>query len=190
MRQRRNRSAMGGWMVASIGFWVAVGIHTLGAAGRLEAVDPAVEILNRDCSNRLGRNEVTLFENGTIRWREWQDDRKSMRLAELGRDEVEAYVRRLAASDLSEVKRRPRWSRRRMGGALRALARIAGGSAQAVPVRSTGHASAGAGGLVADRRGARAARSRVAGGRRIAGGLRTRLLAICCCASTTSSSKS
>lgn len=79
----------------------------LAPAAELQAIDPAAEILNRDCSNRLGRNEATLFQNGTIRWREWQDDHQSMRLAELGRDEVEAYVRRLEAIDLSELREAP-----------------------------------------------------------------------------------
>lgn len=73
----------------------------------VQAVDPAVELLRRECSNRLGRNEVTLFANGTIRWREWQDERMSMRLAELGRDEVEGYVRRLSACDFTEFREAP-----------------------------------------------------------------------------------
>lgn len=73
----------------------------------LQAADPAVEILRRDCSNSLGRNEVTLFENGTIRWREWQQEKLSMRLAEVGEDEVAAYARRLAACDLAEVRESP-----------------------------------------------------------------------------------
>ncbi len=50
---------------------------------------------------------MTLFENGTIRWREWQGEKLSMRLAELGRDEVAAYVRRLAGCELSEVRESP-----------------------------------------------------------------------------------
>ena len=79
----------------------------LATAGPLRAGDPSVEILRRNCSNRLGRNEVTLFENGTIRWREWQEQKLSMRLAEVGGDEVEAYVRRLAGCDLSEVRESP-----------------------------------------------------------------------------------
>jgi hypothetical protein len=73
----------------------------------LAAVEGAVELLRRDCSHRLGRNEVTLFANGTIRWREWHDGKMSMRLAEVGRDEVEAYRRRLEAFDLSEVRESP-----------------------------------------------------------------------------------
>jgi hypothetical protein len=82
-------------------------VLALTAPGVVHAVDPSSELLRRECSNRLGRNDVTLFENGTIRWREWQDGRLAMRLAEIGRDDVEAYVRRLAAADLSEVRESP-----------------------------------------------------------------------------------
>jgi hypothetical protein len=76
-------------------------------AGELAAGKPHEELLRRECSSRLGRNEVTLFGNGTIRWREWQNGELSMRLAELGGDEVEAYVRRLAECDLSKVRESP-----------------------------------------------------------------------------------
>ena len=87
--------------------WAAACWLTVAGSGSLPAGDPSVELLRRDCSNRLGRNEVTLFANGTIRLREWQDERRSMRLAEAGRDEVDAYLRRLAAVDLSQVKETP-----------------------------------------------------------------------------------
>jgi hypothetical protein len=60
------------------------------------------EIVRRDCSTRLGRNEVTLFGNGTVRLREWTESDTGMRLAELGIDEVAAYERRLAELDLRE----------------------------------------------------------------------------------------
>ncbi|MEO8197885.1 MAG: hypothetical protein ABI689_14305 [Thermoanaerobaculia bacterium] len=106
-----NRWARGLARPRGAGIWgVAILLAALfgsGGATALHAVDPAVEILHRDCSNRLGRNEVTLFANGTIRWREWQEDRQTMRLTELGRDEVEAYVRRLEASDLSGLRESP-----------------------------------------------------------------------------------
>lgn len=87
--------------------WAAACWLSVAGSGSLEAGDPSIELLRRDCSNRLGRNEVTLFANGTIRLREWQDERRSMRLAEVGRDEVDAYLRRLAAVDLSQVKETP-----------------------------------------------------------------------------------
>ncbi len=87
------------WSVGCLAAWVG--------AGALPAVDPALEYLRRDCSNELGRNEITLFGNGTIRWREWREGKQAMRLAELGRDEVDAYVRRLSACDLTETRESP-----------------------------------------------------------------------------------
>lgn len=99
----RPGSRLGAWF----GSGLAVSILAAAVAARLAAIDPSVELLRRDCSNRLGRNEVTLFANGTIRWREWQDERLSMRLAEMGRDEVEGYLRRLEACDLTELRESP-----------------------------------------------------------------------------------
>ncbi len=89
------------------GILLAAGWLTAGGAGMLLAIDPAVELLRRDCSSELGRNEVTLFGNGTIRWREWREAKLTMRLAELGRDEVDAYVHRLDAYDLSQLRESP-----------------------------------------------------------------------------------
>jgi hypothetical protein len=62
------------------------------------------EIVRRDCSTRLGRNEITLFANGTIRLKNWSDAGETMQLAELAIDEADAYVRRLAAVDLRESR--------------------------------------------------------------------------------------
>lgn len=65
----------------------------------LPADQRSEELLRRDCSSRLGRNELTLFANGTLRLREWEGDETTMRLAEIGRDELDAYQRRLSAGD-------------------------------------------------------------------------------------------
>lgn len=86
---------------------IAALLWTFAGSGILLAIDPSIEYLRRDCSSELGRNEVTLFGNGTIRWREWREDKQTMRLAELGRDETEAYVRRLEACDLSQIRESP-----------------------------------------------------------------------------------
>jgi len=86
---------------------LCLALGALAWADALRAGDPSVEVLRRDCSSPLGRNELTLFENGTIRWREWQGEKLSMRLAALGGDEVEAYVHRLAGCDLSAVRESP-----------------------------------------------------------------------------------
>jgi hypothetical protein len=91
--------------------WLGIGwlggLAALAGAGALAAVDPSVEFLRRDCSSELGRNEVTLFANGTVRWREWRDEKSTMRLIELGRDEVETFEHRLAALDQAALRESP-----------------------------------------------------------------------------------
>lgn len=67
-------------------------------------LDPSVrshEVLRLDCANQLGRREVTLFGNGTIRLRDGPRGREWMGLAELGPDEMRGVLRRLAAQDMT-----------------------------------------------------------------------------------------
>lgn len=61
------------------------------------------EIVRRECRTAYSVEELTLFGNGTIRVRLRGEEKDEMRLAELNRDEVGAYLRRLEAEDLSEV---------------------------------------------------------------------------------------
>jgi hypothetical protein len=63
----------------------------------------SLEVLRLDCATRLGRREVTLFGNGTIRLRDGPLGREWMGLAELGPDELQGTLRRLAAEDLSDA---------------------------------------------------------------------------------------
>lgn len=63
----------------------------------------STELVRLDCGNQLGRREVTLFANGTVRRREGARGRELMALAELGPDELAAFLRRMAEEDLSEV---------------------------------------------------------------------------------------
>jgi hypothetical protein len=65
--------------------------------------DRSRELLDYRCANSLGVRQVTLFANGTVRLREGLGKEPRMRLGELGPVELEGYVRRLAAEDLSEV---------------------------------------------------------------------------------------
>ena len=67
--------------------------------------DPrSIELLRHDCESSIGRRDLTLFANGTLRLREAAaDEEPRMRLAELGRGELAAYLARLAEEDLSEV---------------------------------------------------------------------------------------
>lgn len=67
--------------------------------------DPrAIELLRHDCTSAIGRRDLTLFANGTLRLRETERGGETrMRLAELGRAELAAYLARLGDEDLSEV---------------------------------------------------------------------------------------
>lgn len=86
--------------------WILLAGPAVGAA---TADDPRSRVLVvEDCRNELGRREVTLFANGTIRRREGPPGAENLSLAEVGRDEVEAFVRRLSAPDLSETESQAR----------------------------------------------------------------------------------
>ena len=103
--------------VRSTRWRVAIGAVLLAAGTALPAArggnpprqidNRSLELVRRDCSTRLGRHEVTLFANGTIRLRRWSGDDATLTLAELGREEVEAFRRRFAAIDLRETPERP-----------------------------------------------------------------------------------
>lgn len=72
------------------------------------AADPSLrstEIFRLDCASQLGRREVTLFGNGTVRLREGPPGGEGIGLAELGPAEVEALTNRIAEEDLSEIHR-------------------------------------------------------------------------------------
>ena len=71
--------------------------------------DRAIELLRYDCRSRISRRELTLFANGTLRLRDAeQGGAPRMRLAELGRQELDAFLARLAEENLSEVDVRGR----------------------------------------------------------------------------------
>ncbi len=69
--------------------------------------DRVTEVLRFDCANQLGRREVTLFGNGTIRLRDGPLGKEWMGLAELAPDELQGTLRRLAAEDLSDASHAP-----------------------------------------------------------------------------------
>lgn len=69
-----------------------------------EAVDLRIqEVLRRDCASGLGRTDITLFANGTVRWREQRGEDSELRLTEVDRERVAGFERRLAAIDLSDT---------------------------------------------------------------------------------------
>jgi hypothetical protein len=67
----------------------------------------STEILRLDCANTLGRREVTLFANGTIRLRDGKVGEELMGLAEMGPSEYQAFLERLKGESLAEVGRLP-----------------------------------------------------------------------------------
>jgi hypothetical protein len=74
-----------------------------------ERPDPAggdlrsIELLRLECWTDLGRREVTLFANGTVRLRQGRPGAEKMALAELTPDETATYVEQLGEADLSET---------------------------------------------------------------------------------------
>lgn len=73
--------------------------------GAGEPMDPrSTVLLRRDCLGETGHADVTLFANGTIRLREGEGPARTMRLAELPLDVLQAYVNRLEEIDLSETE--------------------------------------------------------------------------------------
>jgi hypothetical protein len=79
----------------------------LAAGGVAPLSDRSLEVLRLDCSNQLGRREVTLFGNGTIRLRDGPPGKEWMGLAELGPEELQGVLRRLAEADLSDTAHLP-----------------------------------------------------------------------------------
>ncbi|HVS01486.1 MAG TPA: hypothetical protein VMT16_01840, partial [Thermoanaerobaculia bacterium] len=65
--------------------------------------DRSHAVYDLTCASELGRRQVTLFANGTIRLRDQVGKIAEMRLGELTRGELEGYLRRMAEEDLSEV---------------------------------------------------------------------------------------
>jgi hypothetical protein len=65
------------------------------------------ELLRYECSNELGRREITLFLNGTVRLRDGALGKEAMGLAELNPDELDGALNRLAEENLSEFKHLP-----------------------------------------------------------------------------------
>lgn len=67
-----------------------------------------VEVVRYECHSDLGKREVTLFENGTIRVRDGETGKTPlMGLAELGPEEMRGFLKRFDGEDLSEIKSLP-----------------------------------------------------------------------------------
>ena len=83
--------------------FAAAGARAAEASPGAPPADRSRELFDYRCANSLGVRQVTLFANGTVRLREGLGKEPRMRLGELGPVELEGYLRRLAAEDLSEV---------------------------------------------------------------------------------------
>lgn len=80
------------------------GLAVAGGAEEPPADLRSLELVREACRSELGLRELTLFANGTVRLREGPADDLQMWLAEMGRDEVAAFERRIAGIDLSETE--------------------------------------------------------------------------------------
>lgn len=69
------------------------------------ASDRLVEVVRYECANALGRREMTLFANGTVRLRDGEIGKESLGLSELGPRELDGYLNRLREVDLTHVGR-------------------------------------------------------------------------------------
>lgn len=85
-------------------WWIGVAVAAAGAGAEPHEDPRSRVVVVEDCRNEIGRREVTLFANGTIRRREGPPGAEDLSLADVGREEVEAFVRRMAAPDLSETE--------------------------------------------------------------------------------------
>ena len=70
-----------------------------------DASDRVVEVVRYECANELGRREVTLFGNGTIRLRDGEIGKEAMGLSELGPQELDGFLNRLREVDLTRLDR-------------------------------------------------------------------------------------
>lgn len=98
----------GGWLFAAS--VVAVVVSIPAAAGQEREPSPpygrdprSVVILRYECTSELGRREVTLFGNGTVRLWDGPPGEEEMLLGELEPDELDGVLARLAEEDLSEA---------------------------------------------------------------------------------------
>ncbi len=101
---RRSAAALA-WC---LGAAVLLGGLLCASAAAAPAGDPvpptgrSFEVLRLDCASTLGRREVTLFGNGTIRLRDGPLGKEWMGLAELGPDDLDDVLHRLGELELPD----------------------------------------------------------------------------------------
>jgi hypothetical protein len=84
-------------VIAGMAFFLLAAASAGGAAD-----DRSTEVVRYDCLTDTTRREITLFGNGTVRLRDGLIKHEWMGLAELGPDELQGFLNRLAGEDLSE----------------------------------------------------------------------------------------
>jgi hypothetical protein len=70
--------------------------------------DRSVQVFDFQCGSPLGRRQVSLFANGTVRLREGEPGKEAMGLAELRTEELRGALARLAEENLAEIDLLPR----------------------------------------------------------------------------------
>jgi hypothetical protein len=103
----RRMAALAARVLAALGALAAAAGSPAATAQPEPPADRLVEVLRLDCASRIGRREVTLFGNGTIRLRDGPIGKEWMGLAELAPDELAGMLRRLAQEDLSDASHLP-----------------------------------------------------------------------------------
>jgi hypothetical protein len=68
----------------------------------------SVQVFDYQCGSPLGRREVALFANGTVRLREGEPGKEDMGLGELDPKELQGALARLAEEKLGEIRQLPR----------------------------------------------------------------------------------
>ena len=95
-----------GLLAAAAAAPVAASVTAAGGYGGERGGEPAddrsTELIRLDCASDLGRREITLFANGTVRLRQGPTGREKMALGELGPDELASFVAEASAIDLAE----------------------------------------------------------------------------------------
>ena len=60
-----------------------------------DGADRTTEVFRYACGNELGRRDLTLFGNGTVRFRQWTEGAMAMRLGELDPERLAIVIARL-----------------------------------------------------------------------------------------------
>ena len=90
-------------MIRSRHLWTVL-VLLAGALPALGEDDRSIEVLRFECRTDTTRHETTLFANGTVRVRDGALGNEGMGLAELGPDDLQAFLNRLSGEDLSRER--------------------------------------------------------------------------------------